>query len=511
MKSMFKICDNKLVIICALISFMVPAVMYANYVINHMYIYGFGIYDVGWFTFMTTHSDAFPVQNPPVMGGSFFRIHFTVFFNITSLLHKYIFPSVSAPVYFAAFIGFCYGLISFSMFIASNHLINNMTQLKVVVIMLLSIVTAFNAQALSLIGSPHIEIAIPAFLILFVALYFTEHKKLSYLVFLMLLMIREDSGFHLFAILSALITFLAISKKTFKCINKDLFVIGLLALLYSIAAVYVQRQYFDGGHAFARVYTGTPAYAHINPEYLFKKFEFIKQNRMYLYVPMIVTVLCSVLTRSIYLMVGLLAIMPWVILSFFAAAKMTSSFSNYYAFPFIIMLCWPILSVLIEKAFTKNRTNSLFLIITLTVLIPLLSTALYVKNAKNNTDQKPWQKISFNHAKIISATQKATQIIEDNRRQFGKILFDEPLSVLMIASLKKDEYGYLHRFSKEQIDNVDTVFWNAKNVKSNIDFNSLISKKDFPYYYRINDTNILIASRFNFVISSMNPYTKLSL
>ena len=112
---------------------------------------------------------------------------------------------------------------------------------------------------------------------------------------------------------------------------------------------------------------------------------------------MLMTLLLSLLTRSVYLMVSLLAILPWVVLSFFAINQMASSFSNYYAFPFIVMLSWPILSLLIEKKFSKVYSNNLLLIIGLTTLIPLLSTTIFVNNAKNNTDEKPWERINFNN------------------------------------------------------------------------------------------------------------------
>ena len=69
--------------------------------------------------------------------------------------------------------------------------------------MILSVLCAANGISLATIGFPHIEIAIPALILLILACWTRGYRRLAWMLVPLLLMIREDAGLHL-AIIVAL-------------------------------------------------------------------------------------------------------------------------------------------------------------------------------------------------------------------------------------------------------------------------------------------------------------------
>jgi len=475
--------------------FLIPTVLFTNYVINHFYLYGSGVRDVGWFTFLMTNSLEWPISNPDLIGGSYLKVHFSLFFYVSSFLHKYVLFSLPSPVYYALFIGSMYGVISVAVFIAGLSIIKQNKALALILLSLISILTSFNGAALGLIGFPHFEIAIPAFILLFVSLYFTGRIKLSYVALFGLLLIREDAGLHLFGLISIIILSQIIHNKSIKKIDFRLLTIGIIALLVGVTMIYIQKVYFNSGYTLKAVFLGSPAFAHVNSEFINLRMDFIVNNRLYLYVPIISTLIFSIFYRNIFLLSAMVSIIPWSLLLFFAISIMPNSFSNYYAFPFILMLSWPLMaSIIYQNVQVHNEHKSLKKPMVLFMFITLLSTILYASNAKLNVDESPWNKMHFKGYELIDSTHRFSSYIEQHKSTYGNILFDEASSAQNVHHINKSNFGFLNQFKEKQKRAAETLILN-KHAFKNPKLLELIYEKNISYIYQVPQSSILVASK----------------
>jgi hypothetical protein len=479
-------------------SFLIPTFFYTSYVLNQVYNSGATLLDVGWFTYLISSGYNWPLTNPEVLhnthlGKTFFYTHFSPFFIFFSFLYENFFYFLSPSFYFALFVGSMHALISFSIFLFSINVLKSININRLILILIISILTSFNGQSLAMIGFPHIEIAIPSLIILFLVFFYIKNTFLAIFVFIVLLTIREDAGFHLFSLIFIMSLFLCIQEKSLKVIDKKLVTYALVAFCYSVITILIQKLYFAGtDNALERIYLGTPIFAHITYDLIVQRLNFLFENREYLYLPLFFTFLISFLTRNIVFLTSFFATLPWIILSFFAVNSMHSSFSNYCIFPFIIIICWPLLSFLIlsKKNMIYFSQKFYFFIFFFTILISIIG----FPNNKGNEDAKPWNNFIFTDFKEIVATQSFIQNFKTYNKSFGNIVVDEASSVLLTKYLKPNSYVYLNNFSKEQKNNTDTFifFKNTNNIET------MLVDNYFKYYYKVLDTNIIIASKYKF-------------
>ncbi len=477
------------------VAFFVPTLLFTNYVLEQFYVGGSSLLDVGWFSYMMTEANSWPLPNPQAisethLGSTFFNTHFSLFFYLLSFLHSYFLFFIPGPVYFSLFIGSMYGIISLSVFIAGAELLPRKTNRYLWILLIISILTSMNGTALALIGFPHIEMAIPALILLFVALYFTERKILSYIVFLFLLTIREDAGFYIFALLTIVSGAVLVARGP-KSLDKNLIIIGILGLTYSIIAIMIQSTWFPGDNALERVYLGTPHFAHLTPSFMLDRAQFILSERKYIMIPILLTVVMAIYTRNIFLLSSLMATLPWLILSFVAISPMPNSLSNYYAFPLIIVSSWAVFAFLIAKKYELLPANYHTKLLMSILLITGVSIGLFPDNS-GNADDKPWKNFSFHNYKSISAVEDFVTKFNSTRNEFGQILFDEPMAALLVDGMKKSEYVYVNNFLQEKKTKADTVIFYRSN-KAVVE--DILLKNGLNNVYHIENTSIRVATK----------------
>jgi hypothetical protein len=111
----------------------------------------------------------------------------------------------------------------------------------------------------------------------------------------------------------------------------------------------VQHALFAGQSSLARVYLGTPPFAHVDGAFLIERLLFFLHFRAYLIFPALGVVIWAVLARSPYPVLGFAACLPWTALHLLAVSPMAGAMVGYYAFPFLLALAWPLLGALMEK------------------------------------------------------------------------------------------------------------------------------------------------------------------
>lgn len=489
-----------------------PGVLVMNYVMNQYFVHGSGVLDVGWFTYLMTNDAAWPIKNLSILPqSSFFSIHFSPFFYPAAVFYNFIRDWVSPHLYFAFFMGFMYGMLSLAIFIAGDKLIEKNTVYKYFFLLFVSLLSAFNGVGLGLIGFPHVEIAIPALLLLFLSLYFTGRKMISYAVLTCFLIIREDAGLHAFFLLFGMVLLLYFIPKASVRLRKKLLFLSMITLLYSVFVILIQKIYFGGDDAFIRIYAGTPPFAHLNLSYLIHKLGFFLENRAYIYVPALLCVILAVLRRNILYVAPVISSLPWLLISLIAVAAMPSTLSNYYAFPLIVILVWPVFANLIAIRVNLHHRIEFRSVFTDTLLVTGLSVALFPGSA-GHVDASPWNDVGFEFTSRYTPTQQLVRCIAD-WEDAGKILYDEPMAALSVNTLQKSEYGYLNRYSEQQIREAETVVFttsltalNGPSVKSML---HIIATKDLSHLYVVPGTEIVVATLQDNVpceAPSLRPY-----
>ena len=485
------------------LSTIIPTILYTNYVIYYFYTGRATLLDAGWFSYLSTHSLSWSITNPPVLysaksGGSFLTTHISPFFHLLSLLYDKLLSFIPADIYFALFIGISYGVISLAIFIAGVRLLPKVNLIYISILTLISILTSLNGASLALIGFPHIEIAIPSFILLFISLYFSGYKKLSIVSLLFLLLIREDAGLHLTALLLMIILIQLLYLRSLKRLDYTLIGVAIFSLIYSLTVIFIQKHYFPGDNALARIYLGNPPFAHLSADFIKHRLNFIINNREYLYLPALATLMISLISRNLFLLASLLATIPWMALSLIAVTNMPGTLSNYYTFPLIIMLSWPIPAFLIYKVYIDRTKDSRVSILASVVLITLLSIALFPNN-RGNADNSPWRGFHFTKLQRVTKTQKLLYTIRENKKHLGNILFGEGLSAFVVDTLQKEEYGYLNHFFKPQIESADSLIYYLHSQAQKPAFEimkKIIKQRGMKYIYLVEGTDIVIASQF---------------
>ncbi|XOB61312.1 hypothetical protein ACMC56_11945 [Campylobacterota bacterium DY0563] len=486
-------------------SLIIPTYIYTSYVLNHIYNGEATFLDTGWFTYLLTSGSTWPLENPSIfhntyIGKTFFNTHFSPFFIFLSILYNKLFFFLSSSFYFAFFIGLMNSIVSFSIFLLGLNVFKKLNYKKLFIIFFIAIFASFNGQSLAMAGFPHIEIAIASLIILFLVFFYLNRFFLSTIIFIFLLTIREDAGFHIFGLIFMINLLLVIQKRDYKIIDKKLLIFAIFAFIYSFVVILLQKYYYTGAdNALQRIYLGDPIYSHINFDLIKNRIIYFLENREYLYLPVVFTFFITYFTRNLLFLASFLASLPWIILSFFAVNSMHSSFSNYCIFPFVVVLCWPFIVLLITKKYNLAQINLEKYFIFIFVLIVLISILTFPNN-KGNVDHKPWRNFIFKNYKTILSSEKFVNEFISKFGTLNNIVVDEPSSILFNKYITSDNYAYLNNFSKYQLNNTDIfIFYiNNKNDKLKLMF----IKNDFKNFYKILNTNIVIASKNKIDISN---------
>ena len=176
--------------------FLICAALVSDYTLNHFYRTGAYLWDSGEFAYYTSFSTSWPMSGLPILHrqpnalpASYFTIYIMPIFYVTSALHQAL-SFIPAAAYFSFLQGVWTGLLGLAVFVACARSHN------LVLTTITALATAFCGPVLSAIGFPHVEIAIPALLLFFLALRSSGYRTGSYVALGLCLLVREDAGIH---------------------------------------------------------------------------------------------------------------------------------------------------------------------------------------------------------------------------------------------------------------------------------------------------------------------------
>jgi hypothetical protein len=335
------------------------------FIVSHFLAQGGYLLDSGWFASLVYHN---PLLTQPdcLGGGSYFSTHFAPILSVFSL-GSYLVP-LPLPFYYALTQGLVFSTIA-----ASGYLALRPVYRKSWLTGFFAILYAFNGPVQASIGFPHFEPIYAGFAVLFMLCLFRRMVGWSVLFFILTLIVREDTGFHLFGFtfLLFLVSWLEAELKPFR---KSLGWYSVVAFCYSVLAILCQKRFFPGDSAITRIYLGDPFLGHLNSSFLVERIELIGEHALYTVAPWLVLLLVAVAWRSWSLLIGFVAVLPWVGLNSIAVADRAGTMWAYYSFPVIVSLLWPSLWYVL-KGRPQQRNVQVAIV---QAVILLLSLGLYL-------------------------------------------------------------------------------------------------------------------------------------
>ena len=442
---------------CILFVFFIAGALAANYTLNHFYVNGAYFADSGWFAYLSAHTTQWPASNPPALGGTFFSIHFSPGFYISSAVYGAIqalglaLPDV---VWFSMLQGFWLSLTAvalFSLLIGKEEV----RPIHISAMALASLLLSFNGIFLATIGFPHFEIAIPALLAAFFALFSRGRRGAALVALGWGLLMREDAGLHYFGLFFLMACYCwAMNGWKFSPRVKLYGGLALACFVYSAAAIAFQKSnYSAGGNALASVYLGVPTYAHVTADFLRDRLWFLATERLYIWVPLLITIFLAFWKREWWLLIGVGAVVPWIVFSLLALTPQAGTLTSYYAFPVAIALLWPVMGRVLFAA--KDGAPR---VATRDILVVGLASLLLYGGSEGNHDPEPWKRFGPDWVGKVNATDTGLKDFLRANPQL-KLVYDDAVTSLLNQTSTKAHWRYTMSFAADEIQAFDGILY----------------------------------------------------
>lgn len=305
---------------------------------------------------------------------------------------------------------------------------------------------------------------------------------------------REDAGLHYFGLLFLLSGYLYFAKG--RLISREIRFHSFLAVscfAYSLMAIAIQKTYFNvGDNALARVYLGEPAFAHISLNFLQERLRFFARNRLYILVPILLSLFLSIYKRSWGLLVGIGAVLPWIIFSLLAISFQAGTLTSYYSFPVSIALFWPAIAYAL---FSQQNGGDLarFRISTKEISAIALSSLVFYAGSDGNHDRSPWRNFWPRWIGQIDSSHRSLDAFVKANGDL-KLFFDDSVSSLLNSTTTPAQWKYQLAFSNDDIKAHDAVLfqpgaWLSGRVKE------VAGVAGFRYLCHLQNTHYAALSR----------------
>ena len=336
-------------VLLAAVCFVLPQVVITNSLLHHFYVRGALLYDAGWFAYWTTHALTLDVTSiPSIEDAPMLGRHVFLFFFPLSYIYQIFSSFLSEQVYFSIVQGAWAGMISLSVFLIGYRAMNCW------LLAVVSVATGLNPFVFTSTSFPHVEMAMPAFIVLFIAVWMRlrEHRHLWWLPFLPLaglLSVREDAGLHGFGLFILLAAYFWWRARERRDVWRFFGLVSLICIGYSVVAFLVRQSYSPGDDTIVWKFVGSPPYAHLTFDLIWERLAFIASNREYVYIPLLALALLAVLQRSLLPLIAAVSVLPWMLWHLIAKYQHAGTFFPYTMAPVMVVLFWPLLSALLRE------------------------------------------------------------------------------------------------------------------------------------------------------------------
>lgn len=343
-------------VLLAAVCFVLPQVVVANSLLHHFYVRGAPLYDAGWFAYWTTHALTLDVTSiPSIEDVPMLGCHVFLFFFPLSYIYQIFLSFLSEQIYFSIVQGAWAGMISLAIFFLGYRAINRW------LLAVVSVATGLNPFVFTSTSFPRVEMAMPAFIALFIAfwMWLREHRRLWWLSFLPLvglLSVREDAGVHGFGL------FILLTAYFWSRERRDLWrffgLVSLICIGYSVVAFLVRQSFSPGDDTIMWKFVGSPPYAHLTFDLILERLVFIASNRDYVYIPLLALALLAVLQRSLLPLIAAVSVLPWMLWHLIAKDQFAGTFFPYTMAPVMVVMFWPLISSLLRDALLAQEPDA---------------------------------------------------------------------------------------------------------------------------------------------------------
>ncbi|MGE4481275.1 hypothetical protein [Acidocella sp.] len=325
----------------------IPFAAFFTLGLRYFYINGAWWGDGGILASLMWHN-GWLLRLPLVSGGhSFLATHMALVFWLTSGL-SWLLP-FSRVQFFALFLGAVQALMALPVYYLLLRLGCQRFPAAA-----LAVLFAFNGIVLAASCNPHFELLIVASAMGFLAALACGRVWLARLLFVLCLATREDAGVHLGLLL--LVGGLGLRWQGVPWRGlRPLLGYGMAALGCSALEVALQHLLFPGGGALEAVYLGDPPLSGLTFIVLATRLAFYVLYRLYLILPAAVALVLAERWRMPGLVAGFVSCLPWLGLNWLAASPYAGTLSDYYPFPLILALFWPLCAPLFAQGYGVAR------------------------------------------------------------------------------------------------------------------------------------------------------------
>ena len=336
-------------VLLAAVCFILPQMVIANSLLHHFYVHGAPLYDAGWFAYWTTHALTLDVTSiPSIEDVPMLGRHVFLFFFPLSYIYQIFSSFLSEQVYFSIVQGAWAGMISLAIFLIGYGAMNCW------LLAVISVATGLNPFVFTSTSFPHVEMAMPAFIALFIGCWMRlrEHPRLWWLSFLPLvglLSVREDAGLHGFGLFILLTAYFYWRARERWDIWRFFGLVSLFCIGYSVVAFLVRQSYSPGDDTIVWKFVGSQPYAHLTFDLIWERLVFIASNREYVYIPLLALALLAVLQRSLLPVIAVVSVLPWMLWHLIAKDQFAGTFFPYTMAPVMVVMFWPLVSALLRE------------------------------------------------------------------------------------------------------------------------------------------------------------------
>lgn len=327
------------------LAFAIPFLAYASNILHVFYIHGSSFLDAGWYAYLIHDADL-QLHNPPFIGGSYFAIHISPLFLLTSAI-GHLLPLTRIQFY-AVFVGISHALPALAVFwlLVSGY---GMTgPARGAAAAFLGALFSLDGLALAIAKFPHFAMFLVGTAMMFLAALVLRRFGIALVFFLLCLITRDDAGFHLFALLS-LALILEWWRGAPLAALKPLALFAIAALLYSSAAVAYQLIFPKEQSLLVQEYLGQPLFAGFTAASMGERLLAWGAYRHYVVMPALAAAGWAILRHNPQIVLGYAAFVPWALLHLGAVRTLVATLPSYYAFPFMLAAFWPLIGLYMQR------------------------------------------------------------------------------------------------------------------------------------------------------------------
>ena len=350
----------------------------------------------------------------------------------------------------------------------------------------ISVVFTVSGLELGIATYPHYEVLAPGLAVLALALLVERRLLPAWMVGVVALAVREDIGFHIVAILGLFLVVEFVRTGSVGS-QRHVLVFAAACFAYSIAAIVCQQLFFATTDTFRLVYAGNDWFGHLSGELIQRRLVFIFEHRIFVWLPLALTLVAATALRNVYVAIGALAYLPWLALHFSAFRDAAGTLSVHYPFPLVAGVGWVAICLALPgRNGSPGRicwpVTWLIAIIASTYVANPAVLAFFVNAEPRGFAASPGRTIEFANA------------LDDSVPLLGKVKVDAGVMSLAPASLPSTAWLWPQDWNHQKAEaDADIVIYflngvEASKVAAQIDAMKAVIR------YTVPGTNIRIAA-----------------